>query len=242
MKVRLAFFQGNILKTATIESNDPDNPAVLLQLRGQVTALISLKPSGNLLLKGSVGELPEGSVDLVATTTPFHIKSIDTNLKGNIRYSLQTVSQGTRYRLKVADTLKQGNYSGFIRLNTDLPQAPCLLVNVTGIITGKIAATPETVIVGKLSADKPVRSGGVTITSNDDRPFRITGLTYDKRLLAVSPEKARTGKGFLLDIQPRLDEIRTGSVKQTHLGVETSAGPNARADVLVIIFNNSKNR
>lgn len=240
MEVHLATSQGNIVKTATIESNDPDKPQQVLKLEGFVKAIVMMKPSENVVFGGSAGPHSEAVVDLEATTTPFHITRINTNLVGSISYSLQTVSQGTRYRLKIYNKVNKGSYNGFIRLKTDLPRVPYLLVRVMGIIKGPIAATPQTLIVGKLSAGKPVRSASLTVTSRNDKPFRITALTYNKALLSVSRKKLPNRNGFVLTVQPRLEAVSTGSVKQVHMTVETSAGPGATARVLVIIFNSSR--
>ncbi len=239
MKVDLASRQGNIVKTVTVESNDPLKPRLVLSLEGFVKAIVTMKPSGNVAFRGPAGRLTESVVDLVATTAPFHIKGIDTNLSGSINYSLQTVSEGTHYRLKVSNKVQKGSYSGFIRLKTDLARAPYLLVRVMGVIKGAIEATPETVMVGKLSGGKPVRSGAVTVTSGDDKPFVITGLTYDKALMSVSQERLENRNGFVLNIEPKLENVSPGSVKQVHIMVETNAGADGKADVLVILFNNS---
>ncbi len=239
MKANLANFQGNVVKTATITSNDPDDPVQALKLEGFVKPIVLMKPSPNVALRAPAGPLSESVVELIAAKTPFHITSIDTNLAGSINYSLQTVSEGTDYRLKISNKIRRGNYSGFIRLKTDLPRVPYLFVRVMGIIKGEISATPETVMIGELSAGMPVRSGSVTVTSNEDKPFKITGLTYDKALMSVSQKKLENRNGFLLNIRPELQSAKPGSVKQAPLAVETNVGPYGKADVLVIIFNNS---
>jgi hypothetical protein len=239
MKVDLANTQGNIIKTATIDSNDPDKPLLDLKLEGFVKSIVTMKPSGNIAFRGPAGRLGESVVDLESSTTPFHIEGIDTNLSGSIDYSLQTVAAGTHYRLKVSNKLQKGTYSGFIRLKTDMPKAPYLLVRVMGVIKGEIAATPETVIVGKLSPSKPVRTGSVTVTSSAGKPFLITKLTYEKDLMAVSQKKLQNQNGYELAIQPKIDGAHPGAVKQGHIRIETNAGPDARVDVLVLIFNNS---
>ncbi len=239
MKVNLENFQGNIMKTVTIESDDPDNPRQVLKLRGVVKAIITIKPSPNISFTGSTGRLSRSVVDLQATKTPFHIKSIDTNLTGKIDYSIRTVTDGTHYRLKVSNKVRQGGYSGFIRLETDLPRAPWLLVRVMAAIKGAISASPETVLIGKLDADNPVRSGAVTLVSGDDKPFKITALSYDKELMSVTGEKLENQNGYLLKIVPKLGSIGRGTAKQATIGVQTDIKTDGKTNVLVYIFNNS---
>ena len=239
MKVDLTNHQGNILKTATIESNDPDKPLQLLRLEGFVKAIVTIKPSQNVVFRGPASLLSESVVELEATTTPFHIKNTDTNLAARINYSLQTVSDGTHYRLKVSNKIPKGSYSGFIRLKTDLPRVPYLIVRVMGVVKGKIEATPETVMIGQMGNGKPVQSGSVTVLSGDSKPFDITTLTYDKNLMSVSQKRLENRNGYVLDIRPKLEGLSPGLVRQTPMTVETNAGPDGKADVLVIIFNNS---
>jgi hypothetical protein len=242
MKVDLGNFRGNIAKTATIESSDPVRPYETLKLQGFVKAIVTMKPSGNVTFTGPAEGLSESVVDLEATTAPFHITNIDTNLSGSIDYAIQTVSDGIHYRLTVSNKIRKGSYSGFIRLKTDLAKIPYLLVRVMGVIKGTISATPETVMIGKLSADKPVRSGKVSVVSGSDKPFKITGLTYDKGLISVSQQRLENGNGYVLDIQPKLEGANPGSVRQAPLTVQTDAKPDGKADVLVIIFNNASSQ
>ena len=238
MKVDLTNYQGDVAKTATIESNDPDKPLQVLKLMGFVTAIVTMKPSANVSFSGPAGRLSESVVDLEATTTPFHIKGAETNLAESVNYTIQTVADGTSYRLKIANKARKGSYSGFIRLKTDLPKTPYLLVRVMGVIKGEIAAAPETVITGRLGSGKPVRQGSVIVTSSDGEPFKISGLTYDEHLMSISRKKLENQNGYELVIRPELDGAGPG-VRQAPLAIETDRGSEAKVDVLVLIFNNS---
>jgi hypothetical protein len=240
MKVDLGVFQGNIIKTATIESNDPDKPLTVLKVEGVVKAIVEIKPSPNVSLVGPAARIKPAEVELKATTTPFHIEGTETNLTGSINYSVKTVSEGSEYRLKISNLLPKGNYSGYIKLKTDIAQVPYLLVRVMGVIKDQLSASPETVMIGELSATEPVRSAQVTLTSGLDKPFEITGLTYDKTFMKVSQQKLKNQNGFSLTIEPRLEQAKPGSVKQSPLLIQTDIEPDGQARVLVLIFNNAK--
>jgi len=56
----------------------------------------------------------------VDTGEPFHIRNVETDLKGKVDYRLETVKKDRHYRLNVTNTAKEGSYRGFIKLNTDL--------------------------------------------------------------------------------------------------------------------------
>lgn len=240
MKVDLGIFQGDIIKTATIQSNDPDTPLTVLKVEGKVKGIVEMKPSPNVSLTGPAARLQPAVVDLQATTTPFHIESMETNLTGSINYSVETVTDGTHYRLEISNLLPKGSYSGYIKLKTDMAKVPYLLVRVMGVIKDQLSASPETVMIGELSGAEPVRSAEVTLTSALDKPFKITGLTYDKTFMRVSQEKLKNQNGFSLTIEPKLEHARPGSVNQSPLLIQTDIKQDGQARVLVLIFNNRK--
>jgi len=239
MKVNLKNYQGKVSKTATIQSNDPHNPELTLKIEGTVLAIIDVKPSTNILFRGMADQLSESVVDLVGSTIPFHISGVETNLNESINYSLETVIDGKEYRLKVSNKVLNGNYGGFIRLNTDLAQKPDILIRVTGFVEGEITAKPQNILIGKLCAGQPERLGRVVVISNRNRPFEITRLIYDQDLMSVSQEPLENQTGFVLDIQPKLQDIPVGSRKQTSLKIETDLSPNEKVEVLVNVLNHS---
>ena len=65
--------------------------------------------------------------------------------------------EGKQYRLRVANKIPQGNYGGFIRLNTDLAQKPDIMIRVAGFVEGEISARPQNILIGKLIASQPER-------------------------------------------------------------------------------------
>ena len=52
MKVTLRNYQGKVLKKATVQSNDPLNPELIIKMAGTVQAIIDVKPSTNILFRG----------------------------------------------------------------------------------------------------------------------------------------------------------------------------------------------
>ncbi|MGA2401050.1 MAG: hypothetical protein ABSG91_05005 [Syntrophobacteraceae bacterium] len=237
MKVNLKHYQGKVNKKATIRSDDPKNPEVIVRMEGVVLAIIDAKPSTNIVFRGMADQLNESIVDLVGSAASFHISGTETNLTENINYALETVTEGKQYRLKVSNKLSQGNYGGFIRLSTDLAQKPDIIIRVTGCIEGEISVKPQNILIGKLSANQPERVGKIVVTSNRNKPFQITRLTYDQNLMTVTQDENEAG--FILEVQPRLESVPVGSRKQATLKVETDLNPNEKAEVLVHVFNSA---
>jgi hypothetical protein len=241
MKVNLRSYHGKVVKKATIQSNDPHNPEQIVKMEGAVMAYVDVKPSANVLFRGMADQLSESVLDLVGSKLPFHITGTQSNLDQNINYTLETVADGTHYRLKVSNKAHSGNYGGFIKLNTDLAQKPDIMIRVTGFVEGEILARPQNVLIGKLSATQPERAGRVTVISNRNKPFEITHLTYDENLMSVSVSKdaPENQKGFILDIEPKLESVPVGSRKQVTLKIETDLSTDEKVEILVNILNHS---
>jgi len=239
MKVSLKNYVGKVDKKATIQSNDPQTPEVIVRMIGTVLPIIDVKPSPGILFRGMADLVSETVLDLRASTAPFHITGSDTNIAANINYSLETVVDGKQYRLKVSNKLRQGTYGGFIKLDTDLAQKPDVVIRVSGFIDGEISVKPQNILIGKLSANQPERLGRITVTSNRNKPFDITGLTYDQDLMSISREPSEDQAGFILVVKPKLDGVRVGARKQSSLIIETDLNPNEKIEVLVHLFNSA---
>ena len=84
----------------------------------------------------------------------------------------------------------------------------------------------------------PVTVGVVrAVTSNRNKPFDITRLTYDDDLMSISREPSEDQAGFVLVVKPKLEGLRIGSRKQTKLIIETDLNPSEKIEVLVHVFN-----
>lgn len=241
MKVDLRNIQGKVTKNATIWSNDPHNPEQIIRLEGTVLAIIDVKPSANILFRGMADQLSESVLELTGSTVPFHISSTDSNLNDKLNYTLETVAEGKQYRLRVSNKVQNGNYNGFIKLNTDLAQKPDIMIHVAGFVLGEISARPDSILIGKLVATQPERTGRVIVVSNRNKSFEITRMVYDQDLMSVSvsQETLQNQKGFILDVQPRLANVPAGNRRQSALKIETDLNPNQKIEVLVNVFNNS---
>ena len=238
MKLNLRNFQGKVLKKATVQSNDPNNPELVVRMVGTIKALVEIKPSANILFRGMADQLSESVLDLVGST-PFHISGKDSNLGADIDYTLETVEEGRQYKLKVSNKISHGNYGGYIRLITDLTQKPEIIIRVSGFIEGEISAKPQNILIGKLCTGQPERVGRVVVVSNRNKPFEITQLTYDQNLMSVWQETLEDQTGFILEVQPKLENVPTGSRKQAVLKIETDLSADAKVEVLVNVLNHS---
>jgi hypothetical protein len=237
--MNLKGYQGNIKKSATVFTNDPQNPRPVLVLQGNIKAMVEVRPANNIAFRGLADQQTEKTVDLVGTSRPFTIQKVESNLEDKIRYKLETVVDGKQYRLKIANILKQGNYNGFVKCYTDVPEKPEIQIRVSGYIEGEVSVKPLTVLVGKFAAQQPVRTGKVLVVSNRNKPFQIKKLTYDEKLIQVKQEPLAKEPGFSLEITPIMDHSPAGAEgrQQTTLTILTDTQSEEPQKVQVHIIN-----
>lgn len=210
----------------------------MLTMQGNVKSVIEVRPASAISFRGLADQMKENTVDIVSTAgQPFHIQRVESNLDEKISYQLETVEDGKHYRLRVSNLVKQGNYNGFIKAHTDLPQKSNIVMRVSGYIEGDISVKPQTVLVGKLSSQQPVRQGKVIVTSNRDKPFKITRLTYDEQLIQVTQQPIPNEQGVSLEITPQLANIPAGSRQQCTISIETDSNPEENYKVQVHVMN-----
>ncbi len=234
LKLNLKGYQGEVKKTATVTSNDPQSGKIVLVMQGNVKSILEVRPTSNIVFRGVAEQLHESVLDIVATPpNKFQIQKVETNLEGKIAHQVETVQAGTHYRLKVSNLAKQGNYNGFIKVYTDLPQKPDMAFRVAGVIEGEISVKPQTLVVGKLAAQQPLRVGKVLVTTNRGKPFKLTKLTYDEKVIEVNQEPLPNGEGYSLEVSAKVEQIAPGAKQQTVLTIETDAAPSEKYEVHV---------
>ncbi len=136
LNVDLKGYYGEIRKSATIYSNDPQLPRVSLSFHGQVRPFIKFLPSPSVQFKEKGTEREEITIDILATSRTIHIQKIENGLADKIRVRLETVDDGKHYRLKFTRFQKSGKFFGFVRCLTDFPQKPEIRIPIINNFDG----------------------------------------------------------------------------------------------------------
>ncbi|MGD0398252.1 MAG: hypothetical protein ABSC04_05005 [Syntrophobacteraceae bacterium] len=229
--------QGYVKKTATVLSDDPANPRVVLLIEGTVKPLIEALPEKTVYFQGIADTINEKTVDLVTTSKTFHIRKVDDTLGQNVIYKLETVEDGKHYRLTISNNTRMGNYRGSITAYTDMAEKPELTTWVNGSIEGEIGIRPRILVVGRLSIDQGIITGKVLVVDNKNKAFKIVKCMWDERLIHVKKEPLPDGTGFSLEVTPKMDNIPPGSRLPTILGVQTDVPSEENLEVQVQAIN-----
>lgn len=101
-----------------------------------MTPLISLEPGGYVGLWGVKGQVPVESIEIINNMSdPIKITAVENELPQNVRWNLEEVKPGYRYRLEVQDiSTERGEYTGHLIVRTDNPKKPEFVVIVNGYI------------------------------------------------------------------------------------------------------------
>lgn len=202
--------------------------------------MIAVRPSNTISFRGVADQQTEKVIELVGTSVPFHIQKVESTLEDKVSYKLETVEEGKLYQLKISNSIKQGNYNGFIKIFTDVPQKSDIVLRINGSIEGDIAVKPQTILVGRLAAQQPPRQGKLVVQSNREKPFKILSLAYDQQLISVVQKPAPKEPGYILEITPNMDNIPTGKRHQTTLTIETDATPGVKHEVQIHLINSGE--
>jgi hypothetical protein len=235
--VNLKGYKGKVKKTSTIHCNDPERSRIPLVMQGKVRTLIDVQPANRVSFRGRADKVRENVVDFIAGPQPFHVTSIDSNLEGKVTYSLETLEDGKHYRLKLSNAVSQGEYDGFLMVHTDVAKKSEIIIRVNGSIDGEISVIPKTLLIGKHAAVQPVRSGKITVVCNSGKPFKITKLGYDSKVIDVVQEPLPNQAGFSLGITPKLENIPSGARQMTVLDIETDVASEGKQEVKIHVLN-----
>jgi hypothetical protein len=237
LQLNLHGFQGYVKKTATVVSDDPANPRLVLTVEGTVKPLIEVRPEKIIYFRGMADDLTEKTIDLIATSKPFHILKVEDDLHNKAVYRLQTVTDATHYRLTISNNTPQGNYRGTITLHTDYAEKPEVTIWVNGLIEGEIGIRPNVLVVGRLSPDQGVLSGKILVVDNKKKPFKIVKCTYDENIIQVTQAPLPNEPGFSLEVKPIMENIPPGSRLETPLTVETDSAREGKLEVRIQVIN-----
>ncbi len=230
-------YKGNVKKVSTVQSNDPSTPQIKLTLQGRISTFIDVLPDKVVVFRGRATSIAPKSIEIIGKKLPFRITDIVSDLEGRVAHELKTVEEGRHYRITLTNLLHAGDYGGHLWVKTDLPQREHIAIRVSASIEGEISIKPRTLILGKLSAQQPVRTAEVQVVSNSGKPFKITRLSYDEKLIQIAKHPLTDKVGYRLEVSPKMESVPRGSPQRTTLSVETDLAPEGRQEVTIQIMN-----
>jgi hypothetical protein len=185
---------GELSKSATVTTNDPQRGTIYLSLRayvkpvesadgalaksvaGKSSGAFTISPNDRWFTSALVGTGVNTTIYLYnRTNNPVHIKKVEPG-GSSFRVSLSPIQDGKRYEIAVSTdpALKPGQYSQVVRLTTDSKETPEVVLHLNATVLAKVFVTPSTVTMPKQSLNTDLASLNIPLIYV--RKVRETGL------------------------------------------------------------------
>jgi len=220
--VRTKGLQGKIHKTARVFSNDPEHPQVIIGLKGKVWVPIYVNPR-HVRLRGIMDEKIEKVIHLRGEKKePLIVKLASVSIPNKVEVKLQETQKGRTYQLKVRNKVKgKATYRGQVKLTTNYPEKPEVVVKITGNIRGRLEVSPSILSFGRMSQerleqlknDSRVITRSITVRLNKGNDLKIRKVELEKSLFRVSTREIQRGQVVQVVVEPVLEKLRKGANK-----------------------------
>jgi hypothetical protein len=139
-KITLKFntrgYEGKVQRSARVYTNDPRSSTETITIEAFVKTPIVVSPK-SVFIQGKITESQTRSVDIKGDPAkPLRIDPINFTLDNRLKYNIEEVSAGKHYRIKFT-SIPSGadHYQGTLRLKTNYPEKPELLIFVRARFT-----------------------------------------------------------------------------------------------------------
>jgi len=230
LEVRTKGYQGNVHKGAGVFSNDPKHPQVTIALKGKVWAPIRVDPR-YVRLGGTEDEEVESVVRLRGEKKePLIAKLASVSIPDKVEVKLQETEKGRTYQLKVKNKVKgEARYSGKLRLTTNYPEKPEIVVQITGDIRGRLEVSPKILSFGRMSQERlgqlkknpRAMTRSVTVLLNKGNDLKIEKVELEKSIFKVSTRQIQPGRMAQILVEPVLEKLKKGA-NQDRLKIYTN--------------------
>jgi hypothetical protein len=225
IELATAHVQGALHGEAVLESNDPAQPKILLELSGTVFGPLDIEPIPAVYLAAYRGESVHRDLTLVSNQPhPVDLRLL-TPKGEHFAATLETLVAGKKFVLSVSPVpgTPPGRYEDKLALESKDPEIGRIELPVHVFVKNDLYAFPEKVDFGAVSTSQISRNPALigylkqrVLLKKRAGSFRILSVTTDVGPLTI----ARTPKGsasgtFELDVGIAPDRLRPGSLDGT---------------------------
>ncbi len=230
LEVRTEGYQGKMHKTARVFSNDPEHPQVTIGLKGEIWSPIDVTPL-YVRLRGMQDDEVETVVHVQAKKKePLIAKLASVSIPDRVEVTFQETEKGRTYQLKVKNTVKgEARYRGNLKLTTNYPEKPEILIQITGDIRGRLEVRPKMLSFGRMSQQRlgelkntpTAMTRSVTVLLNKGNDLRIEKVELEKALFRASAKETQPGRMAQILVEPILEKLKKGA-NQDRLKIYTN--------------------
>jgi hypothetical protein len=190
-----AGYAGEVSKSATVTTNDPVLATFYLTLRayfkptesaagainkvagyGKMSGAFSVSPNDRWTTSAITGTAPSTTIYLFNNEKePVHIKQVEAG-GTSFKVAVSPIEDGKRYQVSLSTdpTLKPGQYSQKVRIITDHPTRPDVILHLDVTVFAKVFVTPSAITMPAFSLNTDL--AGVNLPPIHVRKIRDVGL------------------------------------------------------------------
>ncbi len=219
LEVKTKGYQGNIHQTARVFSNDPRNPETTIDMKGTVWAPIYLKPK-HAHLAGTLGEKIETVVHMMGEKKdPLIVKLASVSIPDKVEVKLTEIEKGRIWEVKVENKAEeQTTYKGQIKLTTNYPEKPEMVIRITGNVRPPVEVRPKTLNFGRLAEERlqQLKKNGkfmrrpVMVVLNRGNDLKVNKVELEKSLFQVVTREMKPGRMVEIQVQAVFEKLKKG--------------------------------
>ena len=176
-------FHGNVKKSLTVESNDPENELVRLTIGGTVNPEVTVEPryvNWETLEPGNPPRPVELRIRFIEGRG-LRLEKIQSESPSVVLTKQSEEENGAIYSVALAQSLPQGTVIGRITIQTNSEKVPEIHVPFHGFVQGNVKLIPSLLSVGRIApGQEETRNLSLTKTGGPDFSVRKVEATTDE--------------------------------------------------------------
>ena len=227
-------YQGNLHKSARVSTNDPKNPTLMIALKGKVWAPIHVKPQ-HARLFGVSGEDVETTIHIYGNKQePLALEMGSVTIPDKVAVQLKALEENKVYQLKIKNKVAgETQYNGQIKLATNYPEKPELLIHVSANVRPAVELRPKALNFGRipeerldqLSKEGRALKRPIMVILNKGQNLEVKKVEWEKSLFKAVSKEMSKGKMTQILIEPIFEKLTKGT-NEDHLKIYTNQKDN----------------
>jgi hypothetical protein len=199
-------------------------------MKGDIWTPIHLKPR-YVQLRGVVGDEVQQVLHLQAKKEePLMLKLESVSIADKVAAELEETEKGCTYKLTVKNMVKgEATYSGQIKLSTNYPEKPQIVIRIAGNIRAMVEARPKALSFGRLSQERVAKASAkdrfarrpVTVVLNKGNDLKIHRVELEKSLFNTVVKELSPGRTVRIFVEPIAERLEKG-VNSDSLKIHTN--------------------
>jgi hypothetical protein len=208
-------YQGQVKKTFTVETNDPDSQGVRLVLSGKVVSEVTVTPRYVNFGNVSREKLPPPK-ELEITFREgkdIELKEVRSESDSIVLTELKKRENGVVYRVSLAERLPVGRLTGRISVRTDSKKSPEIKVPFYAMVQGNVKITPQVISFGMVRPGK-TSTRQLTLRKTGAVDFSVKRIKTTTDAVTTEVEEEKPGESYRVHVTYDPGERTEGRISE----------------------------